>query len=94
MKDIKIEVEGDYISFLSGEMEMYGIELDKCSNSAQLLDWIFQLHNKSWVYPEIISEFLETIEKLCSSRLDNNAQGCFCPWGIDKEVNWKNDETI
>jgi hypothetical protein len=92
--NIDIVVEGDYISFKNGSWEMYGFDLERCSDSAEFLDWIFQLHHKTWFTPELMSKFLDTMEEVCSEKLHKSVQGSFCPWGKGLKVNWKKNETI
>jgi hypothetical protein len=89
MEDIKLVIEGDYISFMRGNNEVYGVDLDRCRDSAEFLDWILQLHGKTWVTPKLIHDFIETMNMLCRERLGGSAQGCFCPWGSNRKVDWK-----
>lgn len=67
----------------------YWIDLDRCTTPAQLLNWIFQLHNKSWMTADLMRELLEGFEQACREVFDGDVQGVFCPCGVSKIVNWK-----
>ncbi len=56
----------------------YEIDLKTCSDSAQILDWIFQLLTKAWMTEESMTEFL----LLIMSILD--PQRNFCSLGVEQ----------
>ncbi|ABK18103.1 hypothetical protein Sfum_2423 [Syntrophobacter fumaroxidans MPOB] len=68
---------------------VYEIDLERCTTPAQLLDWIFQLHGKTWMTPEMMDEFLSIIEDVCREVLGKSVQGCFCPFGQSRTVDWE-----
>jgi len=68
---------------------LYEIDLERCTTPAQLLDWIFQLHGKTWMTPEMMDEFLSAIQHACREVLGKSVQGCFCPFGQSRTVDWK-----
>lgn len=72
--------------------KLYDIDLERCRNASELLDWILQINCKSWASPGIIKSILNTIEDTCSNIFESNAQGVFCPFGRLTEVDWKNKE--
>lgn len=52
---------------------MYEIDLEECKTSAEVLDWVFQISQKTWASPGIVhsmlaalSDLLEPQESLCS----------------------------
>lgn len=70
----------------------YEIDLERCNNSAQLLDWIFQVQGKKWCSPELLAAVLDTIEEACVECFGSSVQGKFCSFGIDNEVAWPSKE--
>ncbi len=72
--------------------KIYDIDLERCRNATEMLDWILQINCKSWATPRIIKDILNVLEKTCSEVFDSNAQGVFCPFGNETEVDWKNKE--
>ena len=44
----------------------YEIDLEEISNSAQILDWLYQVFNKGWGNPLAIYHLLEAFEDLLS----------------------------
>ena len=66
----------------------YEIDLETCTGSAQVLDWIFQVFKKTWSTPELIYEILEGIEQACEQSHGDSAQGVFCPGGRNRAVSW------
>ena len=67
----------------------YSVELEKCTDSAQILDYIFQIANKTWCSPQILYDLIQEIEKACREIHSEAAQGVFCPFGENQEVKWK-----
>ena len=76
------------IDYVENNDIVYQIDLEICCNSAELLDWIFQIYNKSWSTSDIINNTLEELERACKTIFNNSVQGMFCPNGVDKEVYW------
>ena len=62
----------------------YQIDLERCTNSAQLLDWLFQIQGKNWCSPELIFDLMTFFDDL----IVGGVQGKFCPCGEDQKVNW------
>jgi hypothetical protein len=73
------------------DRHVYEIDLERCTTPAMLLDWIFQLHNKSWMTAELMYELLTTFEEACQEVFGDSVQGCFCPFGVSRSVDWKNE---
>lgn len=69
----------------------YEVDLERCRDSAELLDWILQVNLKTWCTPSIIKELLDTIEEACEKIFFNNAQGVYCPSGEGQEAKWKHE---
>jgi hypothetical protein len=59
----------------------YGIDLDECGTSAQVLDWIFQVFGKQWADPFTVASLLEALEDLV------DPQKNLCSGGIDQNFN-------
>lgn len=56
----------------------YEIDLDTCTRSAKVLDWIAQIANKSWTTPEIIGDLVLAMDE------NLHLQANICPFGKDK----------
>lgn len=56
----------------------YEIDLDKCSNSARVLDWIFQIAAKGWASSEILGDLVLALDECLGP------QSNFCSFGADK----------
>jgi hypothetical protein len=69
---------------------LYPIDLEKCKNSAGLLDYIYQVSGKPWCDPELMKELLDTFDEACRVKFNQPVQGCFCSFGKDHIVDWKN----
>jgi hypothetical protein len=66
----------------------YEIDLEQCTTSARLLDFIFQVSRKPWCDRALAGEVLSALERACRIRFRNNAQGTYCPRGRSMRVNW------
>lgn len=75
---IKIHFSRNYI---------YEIDLDRMRTRLELLDWIFQLFNKSSVTPEIMYDILHEMERACRETFGDGMQTIFV-WN-SKIKNWK-----
>ena len=58
--------------------DYYKIDLEKIDSSAEILDRIFQIHNKLWATPQIIHDLLSAFDDLL------NPQKVYCPSGVSK----------
>lgn len=47
----------------------YDVPLSRCKTAGQVLDWIHQLHVKTWFTPEMEYEFIDLLLKLIPSNL-------------------------
>ena len=56
----------------------YEIDLEKCRDSAEILDWIFQLLRKSWMTEESMIELLLLINAIL------DPQKNFCSFGLER----------
>ncbi len=66
----------------------YEVDLERCTNSAKMLDFIFQVAAKRWCTPEVLLDFIRAIEQACYEVHDKPVQATFCPNGIDQTVQW------
>lgn len=65
---IAIERNGQWI---------YEIDLEETNTPAELLDWIFQIHGKSWCTPELLHNLLTVIDEACEEIFGKSPQGVF-----------------
>jgi hypothetical protein len=66
-----------------GNVPSYEVNIDDMSSSARTLDWIYQLHGKTWMTPKGIHDLLTAIEDIIG------VQGNLCSGGVDHVVNAK-----
>ena len=63
----------------------YEVDLEKMSTSAQMLDWIFQVSNKTWAERKDVGDLIQALEDLLQP------QGTLCGGGtggsLGKEFN-------
>jgi hypothetical protein len=76
--DLVIEIGADY-----------EIDLEEITDSAALLDWILQVNGKRWCDPWTLKAFLNVLNVACRDRFGKDAQGVFCPFEEDHDVDWK-----
>ena len=72
---------------------VYDIDLEECVSSAQLLDYLFQVFRKSWCTPQVIADVMRVVDGACMERFGLPAQGVFCSFGYDSNVDWVNSTT-
>jgi hypothetical protein len=68
------------IELYRGDRQMYWIDLERCLTPAQVLDWIFQVHKKTWMTAELLRTTLEALD--CAL----NPQGSLCSCGLAAEI--------
>ena len=47
--------------------ENYGVDLDECRNSAEVLDWILQVTHKTWITSHGARDFIHAINDILVS---------------------------
>lgn len=65
----------------------YTIELSRCKTSAQCLDWIHQLSEKTWMNPEMMFEFIDILFRLIDYSLWTGGQKIKRKMKNIKEIN-------
>src|SRR5689334_18567187 len=63
--------------------EDYEIRLDECSTSAETLDWIFQVANKTWMTQEDKGNLIDALQDLL------HPQATLCSFGASKKLDVK-----
>jgi hypothetical protein len=58
----------------------YQVDLERCRTSAETLDWIFQLHNRTWTRPEDVGYLVMAMHALL------RPQATLCSMGHDKRI--------
>ena len=81
--DLTIQIESD-----GGKDWLYEIDLENCTDSAQILDYILQITGKSWCTPQTLYEIIQELEKACKEVHGTNTQRVFCPMGESQKVTW------
>lgn len=72
----------------------YEIDLETCTDSGQLLDFILQVSGKPWCDRALAGELLAAIETACERHFEETAQGVFCPGGMLTRVEWKRRKSV
>ena len=91
LKHVKFKPEN--LTLLVNIGYWYEVDLERCNNSAQLLDWIFQVAGKlDRDGGEIVWEFLHALNLVSGQVFEHWVQGAFCPFGQGYEVDWKSGE--
>jgi hypothetical protein len=68
----------------------YEVDLEQCCSPTKLVDWIYQIFNKTWMTPQLIYEFLWEFERAFGITFGkNNPQG-----NLDKKWDWKHKRLI
>ncbi len=60
-----------------GNGDWYEIDLDTFTDSAAILDWIFQVAGKTWIPAQGIADLLKAIDEIFYP------QANYCSWGKD-----------
>jgi len=58
----------------------YQINLERCATSAQVLDWIAQIAQKTWATPEIVGALVKALDRCL------DLQGNLCGCGVDHRL--------
>lgn len=56
----------------------YYVDLDRCTTSAGMLDWIMQINNKRWASPKIMQGLLNVVRKVVDPQRNLCAGGTEC----------------
>ncbi len=59
----------------------YEVDIERINNSAQMLDWIYQVKQKGWASPTVLCDLLNSLHDLF------NPQANLCSYGGDKKIN-------
>ncbi len=63
----------------------YEIYLDRCTTSAGVLDWIFQVKTKTWATPEVLHDLILALDDYL------HVQGNYCSFWEDQGVKTKDE---
>jgi len=74
----------DFKKTVGGRHFGYYVDLRRCTNSAQILDWIFQIRAKTWCTDKDIADLLRAFNDLMRS-----VQSKVCSGGVDKKFDFK-----
>lgn len=85
---VTFDPETEVITFWAGKSDVYDFSIDRLTSGSEVLDWFFQVNNKSWCTPEHLKAFLNCLEEISDLYFDTSAQGVFCPGGQNKVADW------
>ncbi len=66
----------------------YEIDLERCNDPAQILDWIFQLNGKTWITNDLLGQVVRALDNACHEIFGRGIQGTFCPFGASRQAKW------
>ena len=89
----KFDKERISISYTVNPIYIYEIPLNRCNSSSEILDWVLQLNEKTWVKndPKVLIGFLDILEELSFKYYNDNLQGVVCPFGKSLIINWSEE---
>ena len=61
----------------------YEVDLERCTTSAQVLDWIVQVSKKTWATDAIVADLVRALDDVL------DMQGTLCPFGQARIVDVK-----
>src|SRR5262249_11209184 len=64
------------VRYTKGIVE-YEVDLEECTTSAQVLDWIWQFAKKSWTSSEAVGDLVKILNKLL------RPQATLCSFGVE-----------
>lgn len=74
----------------------YEVALAECNSSAQILNWIFHLKEKTWATQQVMDDFLTAINDIlepranfCTGGLERKADGVVIARKYISNPNWK-----
>lgn len=69
----------------------YDIDLECCTDSAGLLDYILQIALKShpMFAPAVVGDLICALEDAAFENFGTNLQGLYCPFGKSQKVDWR-----
>lgn len=66
----------------------YEIDLEELTESAKVLDFIFQIAGKKWGTVEMIKDLISAFETASRTVFKMDAQGAMCPFGKSMRMDW------
>lgn len=72
-KYVRYVKETSVIEVATGHGGMYEVDLDRCKTAKACLDWIHQLHEKTWFDAAREKEFIDLLLRLIPTRLWSGA---------------------
>lgn len=63
-----------------GNVPSYEVNIDEMNSSARALDWIYQLHGKTWMTPQGVHDLLTAIDEIIGG------QSSLCSGGVDHVI--------
>jgi len=79
---------------VQGEWCDYELDLERANTPSELLDWIFQITQKTWMTPELTYQFLRALNEACRAVFRDGIQGTYCPWGSSRKVDWRKGKSL
>jgi hypothetical protein len=75
----------EYLEHPGDDHWLYYVDLERCRTSAEVLDWLCQVSQKTWATSEDVGDLLRALDHL-AGRL----QSCMCGFGEEHgPVDWR-----
>lgn len=72
----RLDAERLVLVFIDG----YEIDIETINSSAEMLDWIFQIHRKVWATPQVMADLVQALKDIF------DPQANLCSFGIDERI--------
>ena len=72
-------LDKETVALVYEEMD-YDVRLSECNSSAQILDWIIQIAEKTWATNDVIGELVRALDDILG------IQGNFCGGGQSRDA--------
>lgn len=90
---VLFDVRKENINFYEGKKQLYSIHIHQLTDTAEVLDFLFQVSGKGWCKSKHIKGFLDCLEEVSDKYFDENAQGVFSPFGSFRKIDWKKKQS-
>lgn len=90
---VLFDVKNESINFYEDKNQLYSIHINQLTDTAEVLDFLFQVSGKRWCKSKHIKGFLDCLEEVSDKYFDQNAQGVFSPFGSFRKIDWKKKQS-
>jgi hypothetical protein len=77
---VYVDLNNCTLNLIRGRRWVYDVDLERCANSAELLDWIMQLEGKGWVSIALLGLVVKVLDACIQ------AQSNLCSGGHNRDI--------